>query len=469
MSTPGRWKACVCFEPCIESFGRSGCITLARMDSVKRAEMRARVESVSSSGTTSPSGTTTSRTTDETDVPGGNHGSAGGNGENVEKRPDMRETAASDTGSGETTPTGALTPSTTVDSEIPDYGDNDIHDDERSNPDGKDWSGDDRNEADIHLRQVMKWASITNSELSKLSISARTQFISHLLKEESLRRQPYVGRTTHPELVINTARIEVPYATKHLLGKPGIAAAISGFSMPATLASAFLFVTPSNYNDMAFEMSLQSWHASKAKDLSIEWIELPKAEPAAWQHGQWTLGTKARANEHSSIEESIVFPTSFIGIPTVAVFLSGLYLGRKSNLRFQIWAESVTETGFILKGGTWDDSTFYNCKITWVAYANNLSGVHSGRVNTNTYRTFENPQHINMGYESFPIGKFKKPPKVMIGLNFLDFGNGDNELAIQSFVSNVNNLGMCWNADSSGGTVNYGVGLSYLAIEQNDE
>lgn len=62
------------------------------------------------------------------------------------------------------------------------------------------------------------------------------------------------------------------------------------------------------------------------------------------------------------------------------------------------------------------------------------------------------------------MSKFSKPPKVMVGLNHLNFA-GRKEHNIKAFVSNVTHLGMCWNADSWGETVNHGAGISYLAIE----
>lgn len=343
--------------------------------------------------------------------------------------------------SGEKTPTGVMTPSTEADSNLPNLRNLTIC--EHKEPETK----------DELLDRLAKL-------VDKLSDA--------ITLREIQKSRPSIGSLSYPENVGMHVPSDISYSTPAVVGKPGIAVALKGFSTSAR-ENQILFVSPANQNDSTFDMQLNSWHSTSMRSVQIDWLELlaEHTQDGLWQHGHWTSFIHAKSGNCNQVNAKIKFGKPYDEAPKVVVFLSGIQANCNYQLRFNIRAEDVTTTGFKLKGGTWCDSILFNLKITWISYASSLKGVHSGKVYTMSYRTHEHPQHLNMGYEAFPAGTFTKPPKVMVGFKHLDLAC-NREQNIKGFVSNVNQLGMCWNTDSWGETINLGAGLSYLAIEESD-
>ncbi|RPA79489.1 hypothetical protein BJ508DRAFT_240549 [Ascobolus immersus RN42] len=200
----------------------------------------------------------------------------------------------------------------------------------------------------------------------------------------------------------------------------------------------------------------------------INWLELPAGdshnEIPLWQHGEWY--SRETLPDNSTLEHTgfpIRFPKRFRTEPKVVLFLSGINTDCTTDLTFFIYASDTSRNGFKLVIDIWNNSKLHGLKVSWVAYASeSLPGVCSGSVDTHSFRKNSEPQHYNTSYVSFPTGMFTKPPKVLAGLDYLDFESG-KELNIRTFVSNVSIHGMCWHANSSGGTVNRGTGVFWVA------
>lgn len=302
----------------------------------------------------------------------------------------------------------------------------------------------------------------------RLPEDAQQSLCNELRSQVSPAARPVVNSVLLPEEIHTMSTTTTQYATprKEITeGKPGIAVAIKGFSL-TKVRNQFLFAFATNQNISNFEAQLFGWDL---KDIHLDFLEIPEhnTRDGLWQYGQWISNDNPQTEEQmicNEFDSPISFSTPFEQAPKVALFLSGFHADSSKNLRLCFWTENVTQTGFQIKGHAFGDSVLFNLKVTWIAYASTLKGVHSGRVDTGKFRTWEQPQHLNMGYEPFPANTFSNPPKVMVGFNYLDLKAG-TEQNIKGYVSNVNQLGMCWNTDSWGKTVNYGAGLSYIAIE----
>ncbi|RPA88337.1 hypothetical protein L873DRAFT_1726566, partial [Choiromyces venosus 120613-1] len=101
---------------------------------------------------------------------------------------------------------------------------------------------------------------------------------------------------------------------------------------------------------------------------------------------------------------------------------------------------------------------------SWVAYPGDMPGISSGTASTEAQRPTTKPQLYNTGYIRFPEGVFKKTPRVMVGLNYLDLGSKPNS-RIDVQCSNVSIFGMTWEANGWSDTIVSGAGISYFAFE----
>ncbi|RPA72170.1 hypothetical protein BJ508DRAFT_419602 [Ascobolus immersus RN42] len=376
--------------------------------------------------------------------------------------------------SGETTPTGMMTPSTTADTNVPDM--ESLRIDESDN----DTVGDE--DCDGHDGEKLGNSGLDESVIvdrigglfQQLSDEARMDAIARLSQAHSAT--PTIGKGTYDPVLYQTTFDMISYHKRHLLGVPEVVVALTGFSTLCPPYECFdLFLSVANQRKSVFELQLSTRDALGTPligSVCYDWLELPTGgtKEGSWQHGVWRwsfprYGSLTVLETDMSDIEGVCFDMSYEEVPEVVLFISGFKTEPVHNLRFKISTSNVTKTGFRVKASTWLDSELYDLSVTWLAYPSGTKHVHSGSVSTSPCGNSKKPQQINMGYESFPAGKFTKPPKVMVGLNYLDLEHG-TEQNIKSFVSNVTHLGMCWNVDSWDDTVIYGGGFSYLAIEE---
>ncbi|RPA77475.1 hypothetical protein BJ508DRAFT_212785 [Ascobolus immersus RN42] len=302
-------------------------------------------------------------------------------------------------------------------------------------------------------------------------MTAKSETLGRLHEKEARSVHPFIGTVEFSDLAATTLKSDIPYVTSSN-EKPAIVMALSGFSTTAYEdQSVFLFTT--SQKDSTFDLLCDTWLSRSAnitRSIKANWLELQHKHTGSgvWQHGEWISKKDDSAPTDCNTADAIIeFAKPYDAAPEVVVFISGFHADHRKHLRVKIGTDNITTTGFTLKVRTWDNSKLFNIKVSWIAYPADLPGVHSGSVNTNQFRTWENAQHINMGYEAFPPGKFGKSPKVMVGFNVLDLACKKDQ-NIKAFVSNLSQVGMCWNTDSWGETVNYGAGLSYLAIASED-
>lgn len=350
--------------------------------------------------------------------------------------------------SGETTPTGVLTPSTVVDSGtiVPDF-------------------------TICHHKEPKTDEEILQriSEL-RLALSVSKRSLISPFPDISVRHPTFGSLKLSPgidSIGIKT-KANIPYITPHEIStfKPAIVTAIKGFSKPKNEQDLCLFVSPTNQKDSTFDMQFVSWKENTVKDIEVDWLEIPEehANSGLWQHGEHSFDFIG-GGKNEKLMAKIKFSTPFSSPPDVVIWISGIHALSEKPLTIYCIPSSgkTTKNEFEAYIETWNGTKMCNVKVSWVAYDKNLKGVHSGLASTYDFRTADNPQHFNTHYTEFPPGKFKKAPKVMVGVTRLSLApSGSN---VKVFASNVSLFGMCWNAYSWGDTRNYGMGLTYLALE----
>jgi hypothetical protein len=80
----------------------------------------------------------------------------------------------------------------------------------------------------------------------------------------------------------------------------------------------------------------------------------------------WTLDKPSSGDrEH---REVVTFSKTFNSPPEVMVAISGLDIDEAKNSRVRVYAQNITEEGFDLVFSTWDDTTLYTVRATWLAF-----------------------------------------------------------------------------------------------------
>ncbi|RPA77472.1 hypothetical protein BJ508DRAFT_417077 [Ascobolus immersus RN42] len=351
--------------------------------------------------------------------------------------------------SGETTPTGMLTPSTVSEAGT-----------ETNFPDGFKICTHKEPETDEDILQRIAELRLKLSEPKKSLISPLP---------DVTKRHPAFGCLSFKPVstVLRiTPKVDIPYVTSRevSVSKPGVVVAIKGFSKPHTNPDLCVFVTPTNFRDSLFDLHFTGWTANELKHVDVDWLEVPKehTKTGIWQHGEHEFDFATAAAPEFLIS-FIKFSRPFISPPNVVVWLSGIHTDGATNLRIECTMGDIKSEGFYAVARSWD-TKLYSVKISWVAYDSNLKGVYSKKVSTTEFRTSAQPQHFNTQYTAFPPGQFTKAPKVMVGATYI-YQAYDRDQNVKVFASDITHLGMNWNANSWGNTINHQMGLTYLAIE----
>ncbi|RPA83116.1 hypothetical protein BJ508DRAFT_413763 [Ascobolus immersus RN42] len=351
--------------------------------------------------------------------------------------------------SGEITPTGVHTPSTCVGNE-PDISDFTLCNHREPKTD-----------EEILQRIAQLRVGLSESKLHLVSpmpdvfkqhpSCSTTLFSPDALLRSTFTRKPSIRYVTEKDTSVSI---------------PGLVTAVRSFSKPQSDKDLCFFVNASNQTETAFDMQVLTWVPDSVKNIGVDWLEVPGEylRSGMWQHGECYLDFQG-SDHPRQLTHKVKFTKPFAAPPKVVVWLSGLHSVGTKPLRLNCGhKDGIKKDGFEMFAETWSDSKLYTVKLSWVAYDSGLKGVHSSVVDTKEFRTWKEPQHYNTRYAEFPAGRFTKAPKVMVGITRVDQPCSKDQ-NVWVGASNVTHLGMCWNANSWGNTVNMAIGLAYLAIE----
>mmetsp|Transcript_88084 Transcript_88084/g.284479 ORF Transcript_88084/g.284479 Transcript_88084/m.284479 type:complete len:639 (+) Transcript_88084:142-2058(+) len=106
--------------------------------------------------------------------------------------------------------------------------------------------------------------------------------------------------------------------------------------------------------------------STQIRSVTLSWIA--SACPASLQTGSLDVGSRgapiAGAAEHVA---EVRFPRAFDRVPEVALAFAALDVDVATHTRAQVCAERVTREGFRLRVRSWEDSTIWQSRISWVA------------------------------------------------------------------------------------------------------
>ncbi|RPA97736.1 hypothetical protein L873DRAFT_1741307 [Choiromyces venosus 120613-1] len=248
---------------------------------------------------------------------------------------------------------------------------------------------------------------------------------------------------------------KIPYECPYP-GPPGLVLALACLDLD--FASPHLAASASDICSASFTANLLAREPYYTGSLS--WLAIP---PDSKDFLYGTVHEKGNAKNlpGTLVIRPVQFQRNFSSPPKVVVWLSEVELGKC----VRVSAVDIRSCGFSVRFETNDPAkTVNDAMVSWVAYPGDMPGISSGTASTEAQRPTTKPQLYNTGYIRFPEGVFKKTPRVMAGLNYLDLGSKQNpRISVQ--CSNVSVFGMTWEANGWCDTVVSGAGISYLAFE----
>lgn len=220
-------------------------------------------------------------------------------------------------------------------------------------------------------------------------------------------------------------------------------------------------ITPSQ-----MKVELLSSRAGQFNSGSVTWIET-KADAKDCQMGNFStyeVHGNNNLNPPQKSVKSIQFERPFKEPPEVVCWLKLLHLKSGGpNYRIIAYATNITTTGFTANLNTWEDSTVLGAAMCWIAFPKDKRKVAGGHFYTNEVRPWTEPREKTSKQISFPPGRFKKPPVVLVALNELDM-KGDKDLRIKVEATDITKDGFTWHLDTWDDSVLYGAGGGYVAL-----
>lgn len=211
-----------------------------------------------------------------------------------------------------------------------------------------------------------------------------------------------------------------------------------------------------NISTSSFRVALETWGKSTLYEASATWIE-HKHKARDCQSGHFdtqdNLNEAAKPNSgqkgtQRENAKNIRFQRPFIGDCEVVCWLSRIDMaGGETNYRIRAYATNITPHGFTAHIDTWADSILNGAAMCWIAFPKNKASVQSGNFGTGDVRSWSNPKPKNSARLAFKEGSFKKPPTVLVALNFLDMA-GNSDLRIKVDANEVDEQGFRWHLDT---------------------
>lgn len=213
-----------------------------------------------------------------------------------------------------------------------------------------------------------------------------------------------------------------------------------------------------------FDAALNAWGDTVLYSAGMSYLEL---DPACFCIQTGTFSTndiRSWQNPQAKNSKRINFAKPFTGgTPKIVCFVISFDYDHTKNIRLTATASDIDADGFTAHLDCWGDSVMYAAGMTWIAYPSSLPGIDSGSVNTQDVRPWDKPQHDNSGTAKF--GKtFKGTPKVILGLNEIDY-NCSKNLRWKCSPTNITQNQFTWNLQSWFDSIHYSSGVSWIAWE----
>eukprot|EP01033_Poteriospumella_lacustris_P011317 gene11317-8043_t len=143
------------------------------------------------------------------------------------------------------------------------------------------------------------------------------------------------------------------------------------------------------------------------------------------QTGTFTL-TKGNCPEciQQTYPFTVAFETAFDSMPQVGMFMVQLEADQKTNTRILCEVKAIERTHFTFEMGTWGDSKVFLLKYAWIASTNPGISITTKPHGSWPKNPITGPCEVTLsfGQPSTSVA----PPKVVVGLNYLDCCGKEN-------------------------------------------
>lgn len=210
-----------------------------------------------------------------------------------------------------------------------------------------------------------------------------------------------------------------------------------------------------------FSISVCPWGGSRFYSAGASWLSLTP-NPMRYQHGSFcTLSDHPHTRPKLRTHRRIEFDHPFSTPPKVISFFSMLDLEKSENWCAYTYASDIDCKGFTIHIDTWNNSKIYSATAGWVAWPKNQEGIFGGTAGTNEFWDWKDPQmeacKVDFGFQ------FPSVPDGFVAISVVD-QSCKNNLRINVFADKVTKGGFKWHINSSGDSIMYSAGISYLFV-----
>lgn len=197
-------------------------------------------------------------------------------------------------------------------------------------------------------------------------------------------------------------------------------------------------------------------YASCLKSASCSWIELDEYA-IDMQCGVWNV-SKGRTNN------DIRFPMQYPNSVQILVWLTGLHILPFLDRSVELNLGNRDGAGFTA-AASYSSESVQSLECTWITLPYSRPGVQTGTFASQNCANNDPPLYRHCeGYAAFESGRFKKPPKVAVGITAFRIDKSVH-LSLSLQVVQVTSAGMKWRFDGGpNGCFSYARG-SFIAIE----
>ncbi|KAK7013283.1 hypothetical protein R3P38DRAFT_1510203 [Favolaschia claudopus] len=209
----------------------------------------------------------------------------------------------------------------------------------------------------------------------------------------------------------------------------------------------------------SFRAHIDTWSTTTLYDGGLSWLKIASGDP------EFRTGVfKCTKAESSWIDFNWRFET----YPAVFVGISCLDIGAEkdsssppkySNWQLKVYASDSTSTGFRMNVEQPGKSHFYNCWVSWVAYAVDKPGIDIG--------SFGGDYNTSSGYSgtSYFPPYFRNSPMVFTGITSLNIPN-DQNLRLEVDTKVQSNRSMDWSIKTWSSSHLDSVHVNYIALDE---
>ncbi|KAB8067057.1 Metalloprotease [Aspergillus leporis] len=166
-------------------------------------------------------------------------------------------------------------------------------------------------------------------------------------------------------------------------------------------------------------------------------------------------------NPRSLNSMTVDFNVAYPEPPSIAVGLTELDTSKDTNIRIKVYAERITNSGFIIHTDTWADTVLYSAGAAWFEVASTDTEFQLGDFDTLELHPWNEAQQQHKKHIVFKRS-YTEPPKVVVWLQGLDMDK-HKDWRIAAHASNITTEGFDIHLDTWDDSILYSGAISWIA------